>query len=95
MNPDPSVRGLRYNKPPKTADAYSYVDRAPRRRTDWFIWLAVIVAAAAVAAIAFGYWREAEEQRMEEEFSIEIPSLPDSPATDSLNAAPAINTDSL
>ena len=32
MNPDPSVRGLRYGKPPKTTAAYSYVDRPPRRR---------------------------------------------------------------
>ena len=37
MNPDPSVRGLRYGKPPKSTDAYRYVDRAPRRRADRFI----------------------------------------------------------
>lgn len=29
MNPDPSVRGLRYGKPPKTTAAYTYVDRPP------------------------------------------------------------------
>ena len=33
MNPDPSVRGLRYGKPPKTTAAYSYVDRPPREMT--------------------------------------------------------------
>ena len=44
MNPDPSVRGLRYGKPPKNTDAYRYVDRVPRRRADRFIWIAVIAA---------------------------------------------------
>ena len=52
MNPDPSVRGLRYGKPPKNTDAYRYVDRVPRRRADRFIWIAVIAALLAVAAIA-------------------------------------------
>ena len=50
MNPDPSVRGLRYGKPPKNTDAYTYVNRVPRRRGDRFIWIAIIAAALAVAA---------------------------------------------
>lgn len=63
MNPDPSVRGLRYGKPPKNTDAYRYVDRVPRRRADRFIWIAVIAALLAVAAIAFGLWRDAGRSR--------------------------------
>ena len=45
MNPDPSVRGLRYGKPPKNTDACRYVDRVPRRRgADWFIWIAIALS---------------------------------------------------
>ena len=72
MNPDPSVRGLRYGKPPKNTDAYRYVDRVPRRRADRFIWIAVIAALLAVAAIAFGLWRDAREKQAENEY-IELP----------------------
>ncbi len=68
MNPDPSVRGLRYAKPPKNTDAYTYVNRVPRRRGDRFIWIAIIAAALAVAAILYGYWREAREQAAETEW---------------------------
>lgn len=68
MNPDPSVRGLRYGKPPKSTDAYRYVDRAPRRRADRFIWIAVIAAVLAVAAIAFGLWRDAREKQADAEY---------------------------
>ena len=68
MNPDPSVRGLRYGKPPKNTDAYTYVNRVPRRRGDRFIWIAIIAAALAVAAILYGYWREAREQAAETEW---------------------------
>ena len=60
MNPDPSVRGLRYGKPPKSTDAYR------------FIWIAVIAAVLAVAAIAFGLWRDAREKQAENEY-IELP----------------------
>ncbi len=89
MNPDPSVKGLRYGKPPKNTDAYAYVDRAPRRRVDWFIWLAVAVAAVALAAIAFGYWRDVERERAETEYMEEVmpvemprelPAVPAEPA---------------
>lgn len=68
MNPDPSIRGLRYGKPPKNTDAYTYVNRVPRRRGDRFIWIAIIAAALAVAAILYGYWREAREQAAETEW---------------------------
>ncbi|MFR1289394.1 MAG: hypothetical protein ACLSCF_05100 [Alistipes finegoldii] len=69
MAPDPSVRGLRYGKPPKNTDAYTYVDRPPRRRkADRFIWIALIAAALAVAAIAFGYLREAKDREIEMQY---------------------------
>ncbi len=74
MNPDPSVRGLRYGKPPKNTDACRYVDRVPRRRgVDWFIWIAVAAAVIAAGAIAFGYWRDAKEKQAETEY-IEVPA---------------------
>lgn len=61
MQPEPYVKGLRYGKPRKTTDAYRYVDRPPRRGVDRFVWVAVIAALIAVAAIAFGYFREKDE----------------------------------
>lgn len=87
MNPDPSVRGLRYGKPPKTTAAYTYVDRPPRRRrADRFIWVAAIAAAIAVAAIAFGYLREANDKEAEMQY-LEQPADP-RPATDTGAATP-------
>ena len=74
MNPDPSVRGLRYGKPPKNTDAYTYVDRPPRRRADWFIWIGVVVAVLALGAIAFGLWNDAREKQAETEV-IELPDV--------------------
>ena len=68
MNPDPSVRGLRYGKPPKTTDAYTYVDRPTRRRADRFLWIAIGAAVIALSAIAFGYWREHRERQAEAEY---------------------------
>lgn len=68
MNPDPSVRGLRYGKPPKTTDAYTYVDRSTRRRADRFLWIAIAAAVIALSAIAFGYWREHRERQAEAEY---------------------------
>ena len=79
MNPDPSVRGLRYGKPPKNTDAYRYVDRVPRRRADRFIWIAGIAALLAVAAIAFGLWRDAREKQAENEY-IELPQAAELPS---------------
>lgn len=68
MNPDPSVRGLRYGKPPKTTDAYTYVDRPTRRLADRFLWIAIGAAVIALSAIAFGYWREHRERQAEAEY---------------------------
>ena len=82
MNPDPSVRGLRYGKPPKTTAAYTYVDRPPRRRrADRFIWVAAIAA-----AIAVGYLREANDKEAEMQY-LEQPADPQ-PATDTGAATP-------
>ena len=89
MNPDPSVRGLRYGKPPKSTDAYTYVDRVPRRRGDWFIWIGLFVAILALGAIAYGLWNDAREQQAATEY-IELPAL--APADDPSvpeSAAPA------
>lgn len=88
MNPDPSVRGLRYGKPPKNTDAYTYVDRPPRRRADWFILIGVVVAVLALGAIVFGLWNDAREQQPETEV-IDLPTTPDEPApqTDGTPAA--------
>ena len=66
------MRGLRYGKPPKNTTAYRYVDRR-RRRADRFIWIAVIAAPLAVAAIATGLWRDAREKQAENEY-IEVPA---------------------
>ena len=74
MNPDPSVRGLRYGRPPR------------RRRADRFIWVAAIAAAIAVAAIAFGYLREANDKEAEMQY-LEQPADPQ-PATDTGAATP-------
>lgn len=69
MQPDPSVRGLRYGRPPKTTDAYSYVDRPPRpRRGDWFIRIALIAAAIALAAILFGWYRDMRDKQADAEY---------------------------
>lgn len=56
IDPDPSLKGLRYGKPRKTTDAYTYVERRARRSVDRFLWVAIIAAVVAVAAIAFGYY---------------------------------------
>lgn len=66
LHPEPCLKGLRYGKPPKNTNAYTYVGSAPRkRRTDRFVWIAVIAAVIALAAIAFGYFRESREKRQE------------------------------
>lgn len=88
MNPDPSVRGLRYGKPPKNTDAYTYVDRAPRRRADWFIWIGVLVAVLALGAIAFGLWHDAREQRAETEY-IELPAVPQPETAEGTESVPS------
>lgn len=72
-NPDPSIRGLRYGKPHKNTDAYSYVDRPVRRRGDLFIWIALGVALLALAAIAFGVYHDMFGEPEGAELTIEAP----------------------
>lgn len=91
MNPDPSVRGLRYGKPPKNTDAYTYVGRAPRRGVDRFIWIAVIAAVLALAAIGYGYYRDLRERQLEEAEWIEFsePAAAEPEASEADTAAEA------
>ena len=89
MNPDPSVRGLRYGKPPKTTDAYTYVDRPTRRRADRFLWIAIAAAIIALAAIGFGYWRERHDRAAAEAEYMEYRQQIESPTT-SLENAPEV-----
>lgn len=65
LNPEPYVKGLRYGKPLHSTDAYRYVDKAPRRRIDRFVLIALAAVLIAAAAIAYGYWRETAERRAE------------------------------
>lgn len=95
MDPDPSVRGLRYGKPPKNTDAYTYVGRAPRRRVDRFIWIAVIAAVLALAAIGYGYYRDMRERQLEEaewiyfsEPAAETPETSEAPAAGDASEQP-------
>lgn len=84
-NPEPYVRGLKYGKPQKTTSAYRYIDRPVRRQgMDRFLLLAIIAAVIAVAAIAFGLWRDRQDRIFEEELQVEIPAVPNTtPASDS------------
>ena len=69
----------KFGKLSPDTDAYRYVDRVPRRRADRFIWIAVIAALLAVAAIAFGLWRDAREKQAENEY-IELPQAAELPS---------------
>lgn len=71
LKPDPSVKGLRYGKPLKTTNAYTYVGAAPRRRMDKLMVFAIAAAVLALAAIAYGYIRELQAER--ESVSLEQP----------------------
>ncbi len=84
-NPEPYVRGLKYGKPQKTTSAYRYIDRPMRRQgVDRFLLLAIVAAVIAVAAIAFGLWRDRHDREFEEELRMETPVAPNvSTANDS------------
>lgn len=67
MNPAPYVKGLSYGKPPKNTDAFTYVDRPPRRRkVDSFLVVAILAAVIALGAIAYGYYHDWQERRAEQ-----------------------------
>jgi len=77
IEPDPSLKGLRYGKPRRTTDAYTYVERRGQRKADRFLLLAIIAAVIAVAAIAFGWYvtRSGEEpERVEMPAAVETPA---------------------
>lgn len=63
LHSDPSVKGLRYGKPVKTTDAYTYVGAGPRRRFDRLIIVAIAAAVVALAAITYGYIRGRQAAR--------------------------------
>lgn len=66
MEPEPYVKGLRYGKPERTSDAYTYVSRVPRRKGfDKLLLFAIIAAVIALAAIAYGYIRSSGEEAMD------------------------------
>lgn len=64
-NPDPYVKGLRYGKPTKSTAAYTYVDGKVGKRSDRFIWIALIAVFIALSAIAFGYFNSKDEEGAE------------------------------
>lgn len=75
---DPSVRGLRYGKPQKTTDAYTYVNSAPSRRPDSFVILAVVAVIIALGAIIYGYWNDRRKEQLETEY-YELPTPAENP----------------
>lgn len=80
--PDPSVRGLRYGRPQKTTDAYTYVNSAPSRRPDTFVILAVVVVVLALCAILYGYFsdRYRSDDLLEQQYIEQIASQAEEPA---------------
>lgn len=82
MNPEPCLKGLRYGRPTKTTDAYSYVEPSEGRRIDRFLIVAIVAALLAIAAIAFGYYHNRQEALLDEEVEFALPdaALPADPA---------------
>lgn len=67
MNPAPHVKGLRYGKPPKNTDAFTYVDRPqPRGRIDGFLLVAILAVVMALGAMAYGYYHDWRERKAAE-----------------------------
>ena len=53
----------------------AYADhRPPKRKVDRFLLVAIAAALIAIAAIAFGFWREAQEQQLYDEAPLEMPA---------------------
>jgi hypothetical protein len=61
MNPAACVKGLKYGKPHKNTNAFTYVDKPRRSGGDRFIWFAVVAILLALGAIAFGFYHEWSE----------------------------------
>lgn len=69
---DTSLDDLQYRRPYKNTDAYTYVNHSPRKKGgDRFIWVAIVAALLALAAIAFGYWNDMNSTALSEEAFIE------------------------
>ena len=64
---DPSLRGLRYGKPMKTTDAFTYVNSAPSRRPDTFVVLAIVAVLIALGAILYGYLSDRKKSGLEQD----------------------------
>ena len=64
---DPSLRGLRYGKPMKTTDAFTYVNSAPSRRPDTFVVLAIVAVLIALGAILYGYLSDRKKSSLEQD----------------------------
>lgn len=62
MNPASYVKGLKYGKPPKNTNAFTYVDKPRRSGGDRFIWFAVVAILLALGAIAFGLYHDWSEE---------------------------------
>ena len=73
MRPASHVKGLKYGKPPKNTDAFTYVSKPVRRGGDRFIWVAVVAILLALGAIAFGFYHEwSEEAAFVESPTVEV-----------------------
>ncbi len=65
MDPDPSLKGLNYGTPRKGS---SYTRRSSKKGVDKFIVVAIAAAVLAIAAIAYGYIRKAQNEAIIQEF---------------------------
>ncbi len=85
--PDPAVKGLRYGRPQRTTDAYTYVGASPRRKRFgwWVMLLACAAAVLALGAIAYGYIRDREALSADRSAAEELLSVP---AADTLSPLP-------
>ncbi len=92
-HPDPSVRGLRYGKPLKTTDAYTFVGSVPSRRPDTFIILAVAAVVLGVGAILYGYLKDRRQERLEQQYVEQVASQGVDPVD--IDDDGAVRTDSI
>lgn len=91
ITPDPSVKGLRYGKPIRTTNAYTYVRATKRRRPDKFLVMALIAVLIAVGAIVYGYLRERRIEQQEQIYPEQV--LPATVGEHAPQPAPAAATE--
>lgn len=76
IEPDPDLKGLCYGKPTKNTNAYRYVgSKKKKKKMDSFLIIAIIAAIIAIAAIAFGYYLDADEKQQNKEFIEAVDSM--------------------